>query len=713
MCYSKSKVRHPQPQKQQLTTSSTSDSERTNENEDSGNEAPPSTEDQNHNKQPKKRVYKRHTQPQIREMEAFFKNNPHPDERQRKQLGRELGLGPMQIKFWFQNKRTQMKVQMERQEKYFLKEENERLRAEIEMYKEAINKATCPKCECHFCVDGMSFHEYHHLKMIEYARLKAQAQMMAGTVPIDVGNHEGCSYSNIGQMSAPSFEVGSGSGNYSNSIMIEEMRVDSNNLMIVELAVVAMEELTTLALAGSPLWIPSNYKEILNEAEYTRFFPNNVIGPKLIGLKSEASRESVTVPMNSINLIEVLMDVNQWSTMFYGIVSNAMTIDVLSPGVSGNYNGALQVMSADFQVPSPLVSARENHFIRYCKQYQQGVWAVVDVSLDHLCPSSSSTTRRSRRRPSGCLIQELQNGCSKVTWVEHVEVDESTVASNQSYKSLITSGLAFGAIRWVASLDRQCERLAISMTINIPPAADHFAMNSLQRRKSLMRLTDRMKVYFSTVAGSSIPNCWEVLTSNSNDVRVMIKRSIREPGTNTGSGLILSAGTSLWLPVLPKRLFDFLRSQNSRSEWDIISIGGIIQEMAHIPNGQDPANCVSLIRVKSADCSQNNMVLLQENSTDSTGSYVIYAPVDYGAMNVVMNGGDPDCVVMLPSGFVILPDGVPLNNGGGCLLTISFQILIDSNPNATIQNGSVQSVIGLIKNTVERIKIALAFDRTP
>lgn len=119
------------------------------------------------------------------------------------------------------------------------------------------------------------------------------------------------------------------------------------------------------------------------------------------------------------------------------------------------------------------------------------------------------------------------------------------------------------------------------------------------------------------------------------------------------------------------------------------------------------------MNLQSADCSQNNMVLLQENSTDSTGSYVIYAPVDYGAMNVVMNGGDPDCVVMLPSGFVILPDGVPLNNGGGCLLTISFQILIDSNPNATIQNGSVQSVIGLIKNTVERIKIALAFDRTP
>lgn len=35
---------------------------------------------------------------------------------------------------------------------------------------------------------------------------------------------------------------------------------------------------------------------------------------------------------------------NQWSTVFSGIVSRAMTIDVLSTGVAGNYNGALQVV---------------------------------------------------------------------------------------------------------------------------------------------------------------------------------------------------------------------------------------------------------------------------------------------------------------------------------------------------------------------------------
>jgi len=56
--------------------------------------------------------------------------------------------------------------------------------------------------------------------------------------------------------------------------------------------------------------------------------------------------------------------------------------------------------------------------------------------------------------------------------VEHVEVDENTIVSNPFYVSLITSGLAFGAKRWVTSLDRQCERLACSMTNNIP-VEDH------------------------------------------------------------------------------------------------------------------------------------------------------------------------------------------------------------------------------------------------
>jgi len=39
---------------------------------------------------------------------SFFKECPHPDDKQRRELSRELRLNPLQVKFWFQNKRTQI-----------------------------------------------------------------------------------------------------------------------------------------------------------------------------------------------------------------------------------------------------------------------------------------------------------------------------------------------------------------------------------------------------------------------------------------------------------------------------------------------------------------------------------------------------------------------------------------------------------------------------
>lgn len=129
---------------------------------------------------------------------------------------------------------------------------------------------------------------------------------------------------------------------------------------------------------------------------------------------------------------------------------------------------------------------------------------------------------------------------------------------------------------------------------------------------------------------------------------------------------------------------------------------------------------------QSTNSNQSNMLILQESCTDATGSYVIYAPVDVIAMNVVLNGGDPDYVALLPSGFAILPDGPSGGGGGGAeataraeeagsasasggsLLTVAFQILVDSVPTAKLSLGSVATVNSLIACTVDRIKASVA-----
>uniref|UniRef100_A0A7N0TU79 Uncharacterized protein n=1 Tax=Kalanchoe fedtschenkoi TaxID=63787 RepID=A0A7N0TU79_KALFE len=677
------------------------------------------------NQQPnkKKKRYHRHTQHQIQEMESFFKECPHPDDKQRKELSRELGLEPLQVKFWFQNKRTQMKAQHERHENTQLRNENEKLRAENMRYREALANASCQQCGGPTAVGEMSFDE-HQLRL-ENARLREEVDKISAIAAKYVGKPlNNYSYPLLSPpVPSRSLELAfpfSGEATMGGAEMFgpasdhlirsinEQQPTEADKPMIVELAVAAMEELLRMAQMGEPLWVPSvdgSASSLLNEDEYNRNF-HRCIGPTPAGFITEASRDSAIVIMNHGNLVEILMEANQWMTMFSGIVSRAMTLEVLSTGVAGNFNGALQVMTAELQVATPLVPTREIYFVRYCKQHGDGVWAVVDVSLDNLRPSPIA---RCRKRPSGCLIQEMPSGYSKVTWVENVEVDERGV--HNLYKPLVNSGLAFGARRWVGTLDRQCERLASSMATYVPNGEGVFTNE--EGRRNMMKLAERMVMSFSAAVSASITHTWTTLSgTGADDVRVMTRKSIDDPGRPPG--IVLSAATSFWVAVPPSRVFDFIRDENCRNQWDILCDGGVVHEMAHITNGREAGNCISLLRVNGANANQSNMLILQESCSDATASFVIYAPVDFGAMNSVLSGGDPDYVPLLPSGFAIYPDG-PVGHGevagpkraGGSLLTVAFQILVDSQPTAKLSLGSVATVNQLISSTVERIKEAL------
>ena len=115
----------------------------------------------------------------------------------------------------------------------------------------------------------------------------------------------------VGNFGAQSGFVGEMFGSGSDLLRSVSVPTEADKPMIVELAVAAMEELMRMAQAGEPLWISaenSSTAEMLNEDEYLRTFPRG-IGPKPLGMKSEASRESAVVIMNHTNLVEILMDV--------------------------------------------------------------------------------------------------------------------------------------------------------------------------------------------------------------------------------------------------------------------------------------------------------------------------------------------------------------------------------------------------------------------
>ncbi|KAL2625760.1 hypothetical protein GLYMA_07G076800v4 [Glycine max] len=698
---------------------------------------------------PRKKRYHRHTPQQIQELEALFKECPHPDEKQRLELSRRLCLETRQVKFWFQNRRTQMKTQLERHENTLLRQENDKLRAENMSIRDAMRNPMCSNCGGPAIIGEISLEEQH--LRIENARLKDELDrvcVLAGkflgrpvsslpssslelgmrgngfagipaatTLPLGQDFDMGMSVSmnnNALAMVSPPTSARAAAAGFDRSV---------ERSMFLELALAAMDELVKIAQTGEPLWMRNveGGREILNNEEYVRTF-TPCIGLRPNGFVSEASRENGMVIINSLALVETLMDSNRWAEMFPCIIARTSTTEVISSGINGTRNGALQLMHAELQVLSPLVPVREVNFLRFCKQHAEGVWAVVDVSIDSIRESSGAPTFvNCRRLPSGCVVQDMPNGYSKVTWVEHAEYDESQV--HQLYRPLLSSGMGFGAQRWVATLQRQCECLAILMS-SAAPSRDHSAITAGGRR-SMMKLAQRMTNNFCAGVCASTVHKWNKLNAGNvdEDVRVMTRKSVDDPGEPPG--IVLSAATSVWLPVSPHRLFDFLRDERLRSEWDILSNGGPMQEMAHIAKGQDHGNAVSLLRASAINSNQSSMLILQETCIDAAGSLVVYAPVDIPAMHVVMNGGDSAYVALLPSGFAIVPDGpgsrgppngpTSTTNGGdngvtrvsGSLLTVAFQILVNSLPTAKLTVESVETVNNLISCTVQKIKAAL------
>ncbi|EPS60199.1 hypothetical protein M569_14605, partial [Genlisea aurea] len=383
-------------------------------------------------------------------------------------------------------------------------------------------------------------------------------------------------------------------------------------------------------------------------------------------------------------------------------------------------------MFEELQVLSALVPTRQLYFLRFCQQIDPSSWAVVDVSYDipsHQDGGQFSSVSKAHKLPSGCLIQEMPNGYSKVvTWVENWEVEDKAPI-HSLYREVIQSGFAFGAERWLSSLQRVCERFACLMSTANSARDLGGVIPSQEGKSSMMKLAQRMVSYFcSSINPSSNGQQWNTNSAMDDfEVRTTVHRS-SDPG-HQPNGVIISAAATIWLPVSPNVVFNFLRDERCRPQWDVLSNQNPVEEVAHISNGPHPGNCISVLRAYNT--SQNNMLILQESCIDSSGCLVVYCPVDLPAIHIAMSGEDPSYIPLLPSGFTISSDGRHSSNdggtqnnngastsgdggsGGGSLITIVFQILVSSLPSARMSHESVATVNNLIGSTVNQIKASL------
>ncbi|TVU35032.1 hypothetical protein EJB05_16898, partial [Eragrostis curvula] len=672
----------------------------------------------------RRKSYHRHTTEQIRVMEAMFKESPHPDEKQRQQLSKELGLSARQVKFWFQNRRTQIK---ERQENSLLRSEMDKLQEENRAMRELIKKPSpCPSC-------GVASGNEEHLLRLENAKLKAEIESLRGTLASPAADA-------VASPTSPCAIQTNKASSLDDYVAGGLLGLDKAR--ILELAVRAMDELTAMCSAGEPLWVRSveTGRDVLNYDEYVRLFPHDDDDPETGGpggrLRRQgrpglctSRRRSLCVPSWMWYVYRRFSDSltrsNQWKELFPSMVSNASTLSVIRAGEDGGQDGVVQLMFAELQMLTPLVPTREFCFLRYCKKLGAEKWATVDVSFDKAEPGAqkSSTVCECLKKPSGCIIEEQTNGHCKVTWVEHTKCRSATVPS--LYRAATASGLAFGARRWLAALQLQCERMVFSVATNIP-TRDSNGVATMAGRRSVLKLAQRMTSSLCRGIGASRGTTWSKAPNGGGDVRVMSRTNTGDPGEP--QGLIACAVLSTWLPVSPTVLLDLLRDETRRHEWDVMLTGRAVQSCVSVTKGKDRGNSVTIyasfsslsLAAKSSAEEQDGKWIIQDSCVGPCESIVAYAPVDAATLRPVVDGHDSSGVAVLPCGFAVTPDGLDSKpavitsskdddgRAAGSLVTVAFQALAGAPPtDDALPADSVAKVTGLVACVLGNIKKAL------
>ncbi|XP_021318696.1 homeobox-leucine zipper protein ROC6 [Sorghum bicolor] len=578
---------------------------------------------------------KRFNVEQLQQLESSFQECTHPDDAMRRELAARVGIETRQVKFWFQNRRTQTKVKSYATENNKFRQQNADLLAEnMELHKEL----TCSRCRDPTAEKWQLLDENAKLKeMCQRANADLTKLIQAADRPPSVTPEDLALVTSMNPLS-------SNVGNSSSS---------TNNLQVTLLsyAECAIKEFDILARNGPPLWLPIIGGNMLNIQEYTRLrFPRlHGICPQ--GFVVEATRDTALVRGTASDLLGILTNVPRWFETFPGIVAAVRDYHNVSSGIFGSGNGLIQEINVDLSVESPCPPLRSMKFLRISMQTANGDFAVVDVSINgvHEQEAGSKNKHTScRLLPSGCLIQDMGDGHCQVTWIVHAEYNETIVPP--IFRQFFGSGQAFGASRWLASLKRHCEYKAVMHSSQVPTGGGLGVVTiSALGRWNLLDLAQRMMAIFykTTSAMATV-----------------------EPGTivTMFGGRRGSAGEM----VEPAVRMEHLQSMFSTT----YAMGNAVVTNA----------------------ANNTALLLQQESIDVSCALVVFSLVEKTMIHSIMGGGhSTSSFVLLPSGFAILPDGhgrphhAAANSSSsalagpnnrtppGCLLTAAYQVQVSFN----------------------------------
>ncbi|PAN10645.1 hypothetical protein PAHAL_2G107900 [Panicum hallii] len=669
----------------------------------------------NRRSKPSKKRVKRHTPQQIQELMAAYEQCTHPDPEAMQALGTMIGLAPKLVKFWFQNRRSQVKKKDQQEQNQQFQQANASLKAENRSLRKAILTQTCVTC----CGKTLPFNP-----LLEKQQLLTKNARLKDEFLRAFAIHSKIIRDSAFTQPAPWISSSSSS--------------EADREALLRHAETSMEQFLVLATKGEPMWLPAaDGGEMLNHVEYRAKFSPALFRLRPEGFAVEATRDTAMVWGSAAELVVIFMDMARWSETFPGVVASVVAGDVVSTGSFAD--GQIQLMNAEMWVQSPRVPNRTVNILRYSKLVAERQWAVMDVSVDGIFGQEvlpaylPARYMGCRLLPSGCLLEDMSNGYCKVTWIVHAEYDETTMPT--VFKPLFLNGKALGACRWLTSLQRQRE-YATALHSSLYPGNN----NTAAEAAGMLKLAQQMMAsFYATVSG---PIAQSQATISINDwfgsigtgverfdvaVRMVTWEKAGSSVAGEPASWFLSATTTLWLPgTPPERVFDYLRNEQRRGEWDFVHTNGaVVEEMSSVSMGYLAGNVTSILSSNKTDGTNDRTLILQEARTDASGSLVVYTPIGEEAMDAAMGGGDGASDFPTPSGFAILPDGrgkachapspapstsssapVLRNDTGGSLVTMAYQVLLPG-PLPDTAAGAFDDVGKLMCHVMEKIKNAV------
>uniref|UniRef100_A0ACD5ZL64 Uncharacterized protein n=1 Tax=Avena sativa TaxID=4498 RepID=A0ACD5ZL64_AVESA len=582
---------------------------------------------------------KRHKREQIQILEAVYQETPHPDETHRRELGMRVGMTELQVKFWFQNRRSAQKTKEQKRQIKKLQEAHETLQAEHGALRSATENNSCPTCTA---VDGSRLDQLlaenarlrEQLRRAQALRASSSRRRAEATAPLSMmppaaTNHAlpSSSSSRRGALLAnPMVPPASGGGSARSQ--------RDTDAMLADIAGRAMQEFCTLVSVGAPVWLPAHDNgEVLDFQQYAEAMFPSIFGPYRAGSVLDGTRKSGDVRREADDLVAIFMDAARWSEMFPGIVASAAVRRVIPPSAS-----------QDRMIQLP------------------GKWAVVDASFDGILGhEDGGAPSTCRLLPSGCLIEVKDSSSCKVTWIVNMEYDETTMSA--MYHPLIRSGQALGACRWLASFQWQSDYLATMYSDPSPALGDTDITPSGRRKIFEVAQCMTRSFYEAMMCGPRAQpwrsvNGWRGGCGTGFERFEVVAKVVTFFANNGAPGsVVLRARTTLWLPGIPaQQVFDYLRDGYHRGEWDSLANGAPILEEGCFSTGNLTGNVISILRTLASDGTNGNLIL-QEARTDASCMVLAYATMDDHFMQRAMHNGGLATLSLLPSGLVILPDG--------------------------------------------------------